>query len=39
MHFEIGASDLGRAQGFYGPLLGWSFETFGGPMEYVVVRT
>jgi predicted enzyme related to lactoylglutathione lyase len=38
VHFEIGVSDIGRAQSFYGPLLGWSFESYGGPTEYTVIK-
>jgi predicted enzyme related to lactoylglutathione lyase len=38
VHFEIGASDVERAKSFYGPLLGWSFESYGGPMEYTIVK-
>jgi predicted enzyme related to lactoylglutathione lyase len=38
VHFEIGASDVDRAKAFYGSLLGWSFDTYGGPMEYTVVK-
>ena len=37
VHFEIGVSDVERAKAFYGPLLGWSFESPGGPMEYTMV--
>jgi predicted enzyme related to lactoylglutathione lyase len=38
VHFELGATDLERAKRFYGSLLGWSFEEYGGPTEYTVVR-
>jgi predicted enzyme related to lactoylglutathione lyase len=38
VHFEIGASDVGRAQSFYGALLGWTFESYGGPTEYTMVK-
>jgi predicted enzyme related to lactoylglutathione lyase len=38
VHFEIGVADVERAKGFYGPLLGWSFEAFGGPTNYTMAR-
>ena len=38
VHFEIRADDFERAKAFYGPLLGWSFESFGGPTEYTMVN-
>jgi predicted enzyme related to lactoylglutathione lyase len=34
VHFEIPAEDTARAQEFYEQLFGWSFQTWGGPVEY-----
>ena len=39
--FEIWVSDLDRAEGFYGPLLGWTFRPFEeyDPQNYHLVST
>lgn len=29
VHFEIGFKDIEKAKKFYGPLLGWEFESYG----------
>ena len=29
VHFEIGFKDLEKAKAFYGPLLGWEFNSYG----------
>jgi uncharacterized protein len=34
VHFEIAAENAERAKRFWGELCGWSFETWGGPIEY-----
>ena len=34
-HFEIGVRDARRAKEFYGPLLGWSFETTRGEDAWI----
>jgi predicted enzyme related to lactoylglutathione lyase len=39
IHFEIHAADPERAQAFYRTLLGWQFQSWGGPMEYWVITT
>ena len=39
VHFEIPASDTGRAREFYGNLLGWDWQTMEGPVEYHMTRT
>ncbi len=39
VHFEIHATDPAAAQAFYGPLFGWTFEKWNGPMEYWTVTT
>ena len=39
VHFEIHAADPQRAIGFYTSLFGWSFTSWGGPMEYWVIKT
>jgi len=33
-HFEVPADDTGRVVGFYGQLVGWSFQDVEGPIEY-----
>jgi uncharacterized protein len=38
VHIEIPADDTGKAQGFYGGLFGWQFESFPGPSEYHMAR-
>lgn len=30
VHFEIGFRDAAKAKSFYGPLLGWEFQDYGG---------
>lgn len=39
VHFEIHAENPERAIGFYNGLLGWEFNSWGGPMEYWVIKT
>ena len=39
VHFEIPASDTGRAREFYGNLYGWEWQTMEGPVEYHMTRT
>jgi len=39
VHFEIPASDTGRARKFYGNLFGWDWQTMEGPVEYHMTRT
>jgi len=34
VHFELPADDTKRATEFYSSLFGWTFETWGGPVEY-----
>ena len=34
VHFELPASDTGRAREFYGSLFDWSFQSWDGPVEY-----
>lgn len=29
VHFEIGCKDIEKAKGFYGPLFGWEFASYG----------
>jgi predicted enzyme related to lactoylglutathione lyase len=29
VHFEIGVADIEKAKKFYGPLLGWEFQSYG----------
>ena len=38
-HFEIHADDPDRAAAFYADLLGWTFQTWGGPMDYRLITT
>jgi uncharacterized protein len=39
VHFEIPASDTGRAQEFWGSLFGWQFKAFeGSPSEYLTTQ-
>lgn len=38
-HFEIHADDTDRAAAFYGELLGWQFQKWGGPLDYWLVVT
>ena len=39
VHFEIHADDLSRAQQFYETVFGWTFQKWGGPMEYSMINT
>jgi len=39
MHFEIHAKDLPRARTFYSAICGWEFTSWGGPMEYWLIKT
>ena len=39
VHFDIPADDIQRAQIFYNSLFGWTFEKYGGPMEYYQITT
>lgn len=39
VHFEIHAEDPERAVRFYSALFGWSFQSWGGPMDYWLVTT
>ena len=39
VHFDFPADDIKRAQSFYGSLFGWTFEKYGGPMEYYQITT
>ena len=39
VHFEIHAADPQRAIAFYEQALGWSFQSWEGPMPYWVVTT
>ncbi len=38
VHIEIPADDTGKAQEFWGSLLGWEFQGFPGPFEYHMAR-
>jgi predicted enzyme related to lactoylglutathione lyase len=38
VHIEIPADDTGKAQGFWGGLFGWQFESYPGPSEYHMAR-
>jgi uncharacterized protein len=38
VHIEIPADDTGKAQEFWGSLLGWEFQAFPGPFEYHMAR-
>jgi uncharacterized protein len=39
VHFEIHAGDPERAQGFYGRVFGWQFDSWGGDVPYWLVKT
>ena len=39
VHFEIHADQPERAVAFYKELFGWEFTSWGGPMEYWMIRT
>ncbi len=39
VHFEVPADNPERAQKFYSQALGWEFTSFGGPMQYWLVKT
>lgn len=39
IHFEIHADDPPRAVKYYSELLGWQFQSWGGPMEYWLITT
>jgi predicted enzyme related to lactoylglutathione lyase len=39
VHFDLPADDIRRAQAFYESLFGWTFEKYGGPIEYYQITT
>ena len=39
VHFEVPATDTGRAKEFWGSLFGVQFQTYEGPVEYHMVQT
>lgn len=39
IHFEILADDTQRAVKFYRSVFGWEIESWGGPMEYWLIKT
>jgi len=39
VHFELTAANPDRATKFYGNVFGWTFEKWGGPMEYWMAKT
>jgi len=39
VHFEIPAEQPERAMRFYESIFGWTFERWGGPVEYWIIRT
>jgi uncharacterized protein len=39
VHFEVHAEDPERAVRFYSTLFGWSFQNWGGPMDYWLITT
>jgi predicted enzyme related to lactoylglutathione lyase len=39
IHFEIHAENPERAVDFYKKVFGWSFQKWGGPMDYYLVTT
>jgi uncharacterized protein len=39
IHFEIHAENPERARRFYTDLFGWEFTSWGGPMEYYLIKT
>ncbi len=39
VHFEIHASDLDRAEGFYRDVFGWDVQRFDGPIDYRLINT
>ena len=39
VHFEIHAENTERARKFYTTLFGWEFTSWGGPMEYWLIKT
>jgi len=39
VHFEIGAVETDKIKKFYGDVFEWEFETWGGPMEYTLIKT
>jgi predicted enzyme related to lactoylglutathione lyase len=39
IHFEIHADNPERATKFYRDVFGWEFNSWGGPMEYWLVKT
>ena len=38
VHLELPADDTGKAQEFWGSLLGWQFQAYPGPSEYHMTR-
>jgi predicted enzyme related to lactoylglutathione lyase len=39
VHFDLSADDVKRAKNFYSGLFGWKFESYPGPVEYVLITT
>jgi uncharacterized protein len=39
VHFEIHSENPERAIAFYSGLFGWGFHSWGGPMEYWLIKT
>lgn len=39
VHFDVPADDIERGQKFYSSLFGWTFEKYGGPIEYYRIAT
>lgn len=39
VHFEVHADDPERAIRFYSTLFGWTFQSWGGPMDYWLITT
>lgn len=39
VHFEISATDVEKAQSFYGDVFGWQFQKWDGPEAYWLIKT
>jgi uncharacterized protein len=39
VHFELPSSEIAKSRKFYESVLGWTFEPYPGPMEYLLVST
>jgi len=39
VHFEVPVDDPEKAEKFYGSVFGWTFQKWGGPVDYWLIKT